>query len=86
MLAIYKRELKAFFQSVTGWLFVAAMIFLTGIYFMAINLMYGSSSVANTVANSVFIYILIIPILSMRILAEERKQKTDQLTLTAPVS
>lgn len=86
MIAIYKRELKAFFQSMIGWLFVAATLFLTGIYFMAVNLMYGSASVASTISSAAFIYILTIPILSMRIIAEERKQKTDQLTLTAPVS
>lgn len=86
MFAIYKRELKAFFQSMTGWLFVAAIILFTGLYFFAINLLSGYSSVANTVASSAFIYVLTIPILTMRILSEERRQKIDQLTLTSPVS
>lgn len=86
MFAIYKRELKSFFQSMTGWLFVAAVIFLTGIYFFAINLLSGYNSVANTVAGASFIYILLIPLLSMRVLSEERKQKIDQLILTSPVS
>lgn len=86
MFAIYKRELKSFFHSMTGWLFVAAIVFLTGIYFFAINLLSGYSSVANTVASSAFIYVLTIPILTMRALSEERKQRIDQLTLTAPVS
>ena len=86
MIAIYKRELKAFFQSMTGWLFVAATMFITGMYFMAINLLSGYTSVSNTVASSLFIYLITIPILTMRILSEERKQKIDQLILTAPVS
>lgn len=86
MFAIYKRELKAFFQSMIGWIYIAATMFLTGIYFIAINLTYGSSNVANTVSSAAFIYILTIPILSMRILSEERKQKTDQMVLTAPIS
>ena len=86
MIAIYKRELRAFFQSMIGWIFVAAIMFLTGIYFMAVNLLSGYSSVANTLASSVFIYILTIPILTMRVISEERKQKIDQLMLTAPVS
>lgn len=86
MFAIYKREIKSFFQSMIGWLFVAAIIFLTGLYFFAINLLSGYSSVANTVASSAFIYVLTIPILTMRILSEERRQKIDQLTLTSPVS
>lgn len=86
MFAVYKRELRSFFHSMTGWLFIASVVFLTGIYFFAINLLSGYSSVANTVASSVFIYVLTIPILTMRILSEERKQKIDQLTLTSPVS
>lgn len=86
MIAIYKRELKAFFQSMTGWLFVAVTMFITGLYFMAINLLSGYSSVSNTIASSLFIYLITIPILTMRILSEERKQKIDQLILTAPVS
>lgn len=86
MFAIYKRELKSFFQSMIGWLFVAAIIFLTGLYFFAINLLSGYASVANTVASASFIYVLTIPILTMRILSEERRQKIDQLTLTSPVS
>lgn len=86
MFAIYKRELKSFFHSMIGWLFVAAIIFLTGLYFLAINLFSAYSSVANTVASSAFIYVLTIPILTMRIISEERRQKIDQLTLTAPVS
>jgi len=86
MIAIYKREFKAFFQSMTGWLFVAATMFITGMYFMAINLLSGYTSVSNTLASSLFIYLITIPILTMRILSEERKQKIDQLILTAPIS
>lgn len=86
MFAIYKRELKAFFQSVIGWLFIAATLFLAGIYFYAINVASGYSSVALTVNNALFIYLFTVPILTMRILTEEKKQKIDQLTLTAPVS
>lgn len=86
MIAIYKRELKAFFQSMIGWLFVAAVMFITGLFFMSVNLMYGYPSVAGAVSNAAFIFIITIPVLTMRILSEERKQKTDQLMLTAPVS
>lgn len=86
MLAIYKRELKAFFQSVIGWLFIAATLFLAGIYFYAINVASGYSSVAYTVNNALFIYLFTVPILTMRILTEEKKQRIDQLTFTAPVS
>ena len=86
MIAIYKRELKAFFQSVIGWLFIAATLFLAGIYFYAINIVSGYTSVAYTVNNALFIYLFTVPILTMRILTEEKKQKIDQLTFTAPIS
>lgn len=86
MTAIYKRELKTFFTTVTGWLFIAAHICLAGLYFFAINLLSGYGNVADTVSSILFLLLLTTPVLSMRILAEERKQKTDQLILTAPVS
>jgi len=86
MIAIYKRELKAFMNTMTGWIFVAAMMFITGIYFIAVNLMGGYSNITYTVSNSLFVYIIAIPFLTMRILTEERRQKIDQLIFTAPVS
>ncbi|WP_419041332.1 ABC transporter permease, partial [Eisenbergiella tayi] len=84
MKAIYKRELKAYFHSMTGWLFLAANIFLSGLYFFALNLRFGYSSLANTIYNILFLLLITIPILTMRMMSEERRQKTDQLILTSP--
>ncbi len=86
MKAIYKRELKAYFHSMTGWLFLAANIFLSGLYFFALNLRFGYSSLANTIYNILFLLLITIPILTMRMMSEERRQKTDQLILTSPIS
>ena len=86
MTAIYKRELKAYFCSMTGWLFLAANIFLSGLYFFALNLRFGYSSMANTVYSILFLLLITVPLLTMRMLSEERRQKTDQLILTSPVS
>lgn len=86
MTAIYKRELKAYFHSMTGWLFLAANIFLSGLYFFALNLRFGYSSMANTVYNILFLLLITIPLLTMRMMSEERRQKTDQLILTSPVT
>ncbi len=86
MTAIYKRELKSYFYSMTGWLFLAANVFLSGLYFFALNLRYGYASMANTVYNILFLLLITVPILTMRTMADERRQKTDQLILTAPVS
>ncbi len=86
MLAIYKREFRAYFHSMTGWLFLAANLFLSGLYFFALNLRYGYASIANTMYNIVFLLLITVPILTMRMMSEERRQRTDQLILTAPVS
>lgn len=86
MKAIYKRELRSFFQTVTGNLFVAATLILTGLYFTAYNLLNGYPYISYALSSSTFLFMITIPILTMRILAEERKNKTDQLLLTAPVS
>lgn len=86
MTAIYKRELKACFNSFIGWLFLAAVLFLTGLYTTVYNLGQGSAYLSYTLQSSMIIFIVAIPVLTMRILAEERKNKTDQMILTAPVS
>lgn len=86
MWAIYKREVKAFFQSVVGWLFLAATLGLFGLYFYVYNLAYGSPYLSNTLSATTVIMLIAVPVLTMRVLAEERKAKTDQLILTAPVS
>lgn len=86
MKAIYKRELKSYFYSMIGCVFVAFLIAFTGIYFMAYNLNYGYPYFAYVLSTLTFMYLIAIPILTMRSFAEEQKNKTDQLLLTAPVS
>lgn len=86
MIAIYKRELKAYFHSFLGTLFIGAMLFLLGIYFAVYNLFMGYPYIGYALSSVVFLFLIGIPILTMRILAEERHQKTDQLILTSPVS
>ena len=86
MAAIYKRELKAFFHSFVGWLYVAVMIAMMGIYFFLCNMLVGYPTISYVLQSVVFIVVFTIPILTMRSLSEERKYKTDQLILTSPVS
>lgn len=85
MIAIYKRELKAYFTSMTGFIFMAFIMFLVGIYFTAYNLTYGYSHFGYVLSSSVFAFLIVVPILTMRLMAEEKRQKTDQILLTAPV-
>lgn len=86
MIAIYKRELRAYFHSFIGALFIGANLFLMGIYFSVYNLFMGYPHIGYPLSAIVFLFLISIPVLTMRILAEERKQKTDQLILTSPVS
>lgn len=86
MLAICKRELKSYFHSMTGCVFIAFLVMFTGIYFMAYNLNAGYPYFSYTLSGSLIVFLVGIPLLTMRSFSEERKTKTDQLLLTAPVS
>ena len=85
MKAVYKRELRSFFTSVIGWIFLAAFCFVFGLYFVANNLSYASPYLSYSLGSALFIFIIIIPILTMRTMAEDRRAKTDQLLFTSPV-
>lgn len=86
MLAIYKRELHSYFQSMVGCVFIAFLIAFTGIYFMAYNMSAGYPYFSYTLSGSLIVFLVGIPLITMRSFSEERKNKTDQLLLTAPVS
>ena len=86
MTAIYKRELKSYLTSMIGYLFIFFILVLTGIYFSAYQLSAAYPKFEYTLSALTFVFLIAVPILTMRVLAEERKQKTDQLLLTSPVS
>ena len=86
MAAVYRRELKSYFQSMTGYVFIAFMVLFIGIYFMAYNMMSGYPYFSYTLSGMVTIIMIGIPVLTMRSFADDRKTKTDQLLLTSPVS
>lgn len=86
MTAIYKRELKAYMTSMIGPLFIAALTAIAGVYFVVYNLRIGYPYFSYVLGGLLFIFLLIVPVLTMRSLADERKSKTDQLLLTSPVS
>lgn len=86
MAAIYKRELKSYFYSMTGCIFIAVMTLFAGIYFMAYNLVGGYPYFSYTLGSMLFLFLIAVPVLTMRSFAEEQKSRTDQLLLTSPVS
>lgn len=86
MLAIYKKELRSYFTTMIGFIYAAIFLVIVGIYFMAYNLNGQYAKFEYTVSAVEFLYIILIPILTMRLVAEENKQKTDQLLLTSPIT
>lgn len=86
MLAIYKKELRQYFNSMIGFVFLAFFLVTIGIYTWAYNFSGGLGNFEVTLGGISFMYVLLIPILTMRIVAEENRQKTDQLLYTAPIS
>lgn len=83
---IYDREFNSCFHSLYGYVFTAFMVLVAGIYVSGDCLRGGSANFAGVVGSMSFIYLIIIPILTMRTLAEERRQKTEQLLYALPVS
>lgn len=86
MKAVFRHELASYFTGLTGYVFGAFLLLFTGIYTVAYNI---SSAVANfeyALGSMTFVFLVIVPILTMRVLAEERRQKTDQLLYSLPLS
>lgn len=85
MTAVMRRELGAYFKGMLGWLFSAFVLLFAGIYTMAYNLS-GRYAQFEYVLDAIsFIYLIAVPVLSMRTLAEEKRQKTDQLLYALPI-
>ncbi len=85
MTAIFKREFKSCFTGMIGWVIAAVSLFFLGLYYTNRNLLYASSDFATVLYTMTMIMLFLLPAISMRSFAEERKNKTDQLLLTSPV-
>ena len=86
MKAIYKRELKAYFTSFLGYLFIAFFLLFVGVFQYLYNLRGEYANFALAINGTATFFLLLVPMLTMRILAEEKRQRTDQLIFTSPVS
>lgn len=85
MLAIYKRDLRAYFTSPLGYVFIAAFLIITNLIFFVTNLLTGSNALTTVYTVILYVLVVVVPVLTMRTFSEDYKQKTDQLLLTAPV-
>ena len=86
MIAIFKRDFKSLFTNVIGWIFISVLCAFFGLYFLLYNLINGMPYLSYALSGIAPIVIIVTPILCMRVFSEERKNRTDQLIFTAPVS
>ena len=86
MSAIFKREFNAYFSSPIGYVFIAMFYCLSGFFFFLDNLAVGSAELRYVYSMLFTCSALLMPILTMRMLSEDKRQKTDQVLLTAPIS
>ncbi len=86
MTAILKREIRAYFTTPLGFVFLAVFCSLSGLFLWLDCLAVESSAMGGVFQMMFFVNIIIIPVLTMRTIADDKRQKTDQLTLTSPVS
>lgn len=86
MIAVYRREVGSYFKGVLGYLLGAFLLVFAGIYCMVYNLSGYYSNFEYVLSAIGFIYLIAVPVISMRSVAEEKKQKTDQLLYSLPIS
>ena len=78
MIAIWKHELRSYFHSLTAYVFGAFLLLVVGLGAMLYNLQAAVSNFEFVLSFSSLVFVVIVPILTMRVIAEERRQKTDQ--------
>ncbi len=86
MVAIWKKEFKSYFVSPIGYIFVGVITFLSSLAFVSGVVMMQSADISVVFSNINWIYLFLAALLTMRMFAEEKNKKTDQLLLTAPIS
>lgn len=86
MIAVFKHELKGYFHSFTAYVFGAFLLAIVGVGTMFYNLQAAVSNFEYVLSFGCIVFVVIVPILTMRVIAEERRQKTDQLLYALPIT
>ncbi len=86
MFAVYKKELRGYFISPVGYVFMAVFLIASALLVSYNNLSQTTTELSGYFTLLIFLFVVLIPLLTMRLLSEERKTKTEQILLTAPVS
>ena len=85
MIAIFKREFKSYFQTPIGYIVLAVYFFFLGLLF-SVSYQYGDPDITSVISGVTLISAFATPILTMRLISEDRRQKVDQVLITSPVS
>ncbi|MBR2477222.1 MAG: ABC transporter permease subunit [Clostridia bacterium] len=85
MEAIFKKEFRSYFYSPIGYVFIAIFFFVASLFFSINNLFGGSGDINMVFDNMILIFLFLTPVITMRLIAEEKNAKTDQLLFTAPI-
>ena len=86
MIAILKKELRAYFTQMVGYTFLAFLILLMGMFFTFVNVFSQSGRFNEVLSTSAILFFILVPILTMRLFSEETRHRTDQLLFTSPLS
>lgn len=86
MYAIFKKELKQYFISPIGYVFIAVFMCVSGFFFWGYNIASGSADMTGFFSQMTFVFLIMVPFLTMRLIAEEKSAKTDQLLFTSPIT
>lgn len=86
MKAVYKRELSTYFTGATGYIFCAFLLLFVGLYTSILCFKNSIAQFEYVLGNMAFVYLIIVPVITMRVVSEERRQKTDQLLYSLPIS
>lgn len=86
MAALWKREFRSYFQSMVGYLFIALILAFVGVFLWLNNLSGGYPNFEYTLSSITILFLLLIPILTMRTMTEERQKRTDQLLYALPLT
>lgn len=86
MTAIFKREFLSYFTSPLGYVFLGVFFAFSGLFLWLNCLAVGSADMSGIFVMMFYVIVILVPILTMRTIADDKRQRTDQLTLTSPVS
>ena len=86
MNAVFKKEIRTYFNTLSGYVFLGFFVLINAYFFSQINIRNGISDYSSTLTYTFSMFLILIPVLTMRLFAEETRQKTDQLLYTSPIS